>query len=552
MITGTVLRDAVISASEQIMANRHIIDAMNVFPVPDGDTGTNLSMTLGAAAQVLAQLGDDLPVSDVAESTAMALLKGARGNSGVILSLIFRGVTKGFQNCQTADGADIARALECGVSSAYQAVLKPTEGTILTVVRYATEAAKKQAACGNDPVAVMQAALDGAKAALADTPNLLPILKKAGVVDAGGQGLVCIFESMLAVFKGEKADIALEAARAELGGALAAAGEEEIDFTYCTEFLVTREAGYDPEELRNYLKQAGGSLVFAVEEAQIKVHVHTDEPGTIIQYAQHFGALENIKIENMRFQHTEALQASSAETPQAALISQPQEPMQEPVKKPYGMVAVAIGEGQSQLFRELGVDAIVSGGQTMNPSTEEILAAVLSVPAERVFVLPNNKNIILAAEQTLALTERGVTVIHTTSVPQGIAAVLALNELWSEAENREAMTEAASRVATGLVTFAARDSVIDGQSVKKGEILGLEEGDITLTGLDATQTALQITANLFKQEETVAITVLYGADVLEEQAQILSEQLTERYGGTAEISVLRGGQPVYFYIISVE
>lgn len=467
-ITGAILRNAVIYAAQMITSHRQEIDALNVFPVPDGDTGTNMSMTITNASREVRVKDDSESVSAVASCVASGLLRGARGNSGVILSLIFRGISKGLKGLDEADGAAIASALEHGSSSAYKAVMKPTEGTILTVIRTASEYARKAVNDGEtDAVKVFDIGLEGAKAALADTPNILPVLKKAGVVDAGGSGLVCIFTAMSDVFHGK--EVNLDADEAEEAKSEEKADEHSADsrYTYCAEFISLRESDKDIRELRAYLEAIGECVSVTDDGKNITVHVHTNAPGKAIQKGIEYGQLTNIKVENMHQEHQNASWGAAPE-------DQP-EPMKavEPTK-PFGYVAVASGEGLCELFTELGADQIVSGGQTMNPSTDDLLKAVLATPAEHVYILPNNKNIIMAAEQVDPLTDRDVRVLHTKTIPQGIAALLNVDDTLSAEENHLAMMKAAEKISTGLVTFAARDSSIDGQSVKEGQILGME------------------------------------------------------------------------------
>ncbi len=547
-ITGVLLRNAVVSAAQSITARRQEIDALNVFPVPDGDTGTNMSMTITNAAREVSVKGDNETVASIAACVASGLLRGARGNSGVILSLIFRGFSKGLKGLEEADGAAIASALERGSKSAYKAVMKPTEGTILTVIRTASEYARKAVDDGeNDAVKVFDIALDGAKAALADTPNILPVLKKAGVVDAGGSGLVCIFTAMSAVFNGKQVEISAPETPSQSAAEISAAGmaDADIRFTYCTEFIANRENNKDPRELRAYLESIGDCVVVVDDEQIIKVHVHTNAPGNAIQKGIEYGQLVNMKIENMRQQHQNA-QWGSAPADQSEPIKEV-----EPTK-PFGYVAVASGDGLSELFTELGADQIVSGGQTMNPSTDDLLKAVLATPAEHVYILPNNKNIIMAAEQVDPLTERSVHVLHTKTIPQGIAAMLNVDDSLSAEENHLTMMKAAEKVSTGLVTFAARDSSIDGQAVREGQILGMENGKITTVETNVIQAAYRVTKHLFKRGSSSLVTIIYGNSTTEAQAEELASKLTAKFGSDIEISVINGGQPVYYFIISVE
>ena len=539
-ITGAILRNAVIYAAQLITSHRQEIDALNVFPVPDGDTGTNMSMTITNASREVRVKDDSESVSAVASCVASGLLRGARGNSGVILSLIFRGISKGLKGLDEADGAAIASALEHGSSSAYKAVMKPTEGTILTVIRTASEYARKAVNDGEtDAVKVFDTGLEGAKAALADTPNILPVLKKAGVVDAGGSGLVCIFTAMSDVFHGK--EVNLDADEAEEAKSEEKADEHSADsrYTYCAEFISRRESDKDIRELRAYLEAIGECVSVTDDGKNITVHVHTNAPGKAIQKGIEYGQLTNIKVENMHQEHQNASWGSAPE-------DQP-----EPTK-PFGYVAVASGEGLCELFTELGADQIVSGGQTMNPSTDDLLKAVLATPAEHVYILPNNKNIIMAAEQVDPLTDRDVRVLHTKTIPQGIAALLNVDDTLSAEENHLAMMKAAEKISTGLVTFAARDSSIDGQSVKEGQILGMENGKITTVESNVIQAAYKVTKHLFKRGTSSLVTLIYGNGTTEEEAEELASLLTAKFGSDIEVSVINGGQPVYYFIISVE
>ena len=553
LITGAMLRDAIISASNNINNNKKAVDALNVFPVPDGDTGTNMSMTMAAAAREVARFDDMSNVSTVADATASALLRGARGNSGVILSLIFRGIAKGLKGCNQANGATMAAALTLGVDTAYKAVMKPTEGTILTVVRLAAEEAMEVAANGDASfIDVWDTVCSSAKDALAKTPSLLPVLKKAGVVDAGGQGLVLIFEGMRSFFEDsviiastdESSAVVTELPRKDA----VANADADIKFGYCTEFIVNRDSKIDrePMSLRAYLESIGDCVVVVDDESIIKVHVHSNEPGNAIQEGLKFGSLVNIKIENMRQQHVNAAWGAASESEE---LAQPQLPRVE-AENEYGFVAVAAGDGVAQLFTEIGVDVVVSGGQTMNPSTEDILKAVMATPAKTVFVLPNNKNIIMAAEQVIPLADREVIVLQTKTIPQGITAMLRFDPDVSTSENHLEMAKAIDEVSTVSITFAARDSVVNGQQIKKGQILGMEEGKITVVDEDIVRAAYKATRHMVKKHTSV-ITVIYGSDTTEEQAQELHKMLSDKFS-SVDISLINGGQPVYHFIISIE
>lgn len=552
MLTGKMFRDGVISASNNIANNRSAVDALNVFPVPDGDTGTNMSMTIGAAAKEMAILPDECTVGEAASKCASALLRGARGNSGVILSLIFRGFSKGFKGLESADGADVAKAFELGVKAAYKAVMKPTEGTILTVVRKASEAATEMAQSVNDPMEVAFAAMMAAKDALAKTPEQLPVLKQAGVVDAGGQGLVLIFEGFHSVFANNVIVQPLEAGEstdnAKAEKSTVANASDEIEFGYCSEFLIEKASDAkekDPLKLRAYLESIGDCVVVVDDNDIIKVHVHSNEPGNVIQAALKYGQLINIKIDNMRYQHRNAGTGTEEQKKQELTATQP--------TNKYGFVTVCAGSGLTELFKDIGADVVVSGGQTMNPSTDDILNAVLATPAKTVFVLPNNKNIIMAAEQAVRLTnDREVRVLQTKTIPQGISAMLMFDEEASADDNMMAMTQAAENVSTAQVTFAARDSEVEGVPVKQGEIMGLCNGKIRFVGTDKVDIAYKSAVKIFKRNQSSIITLIYGSDASEEEAQELKSRLENKFGDDVEISVVDGEQPIYYFIISVE
>ena len=549
MLTGKLLRDAIISAANNISNQRQRVDSLNVFPVPDGDTGTNMSMTMGAARAELLLLPDNAGVYQVAHTASSALLRGARGNSGVITSLLFRGFAKGLKEKETADAQDIVRALSIGVESAYKAVMKPTEGTMLTVARLSAEKAAEILAPDMPIPQLWDLMLQSARDALAQTPEMLPVLKKAGVVDAGGQGLVCIYEGMKAVFDGGSIIPSQEAAQESAESsqeALNAAGEYDADitFTYCTEFIVIKDRkDRDALKLRAYLESIGDSAVVVDDEDIIKCHVHTENPGDALQEALKFGMLTKMKIENMRLQHEEQKQRSQAVAAQKV----PVDP-----DIPNGFVAVAAGDGVKQLFLDLGVSQVVSGGQTMNPSTEDILRAVEATPSQTVFVLPNNKNIIMAAEQAAKLCKtRTVKVVPTRTIPQGLGAMLAFDDSAEASDNAIKMLKAAERVATGQITFAARDSEYDGHKIKEGELLALENGKVAFTERDLKKAAVRLTKSLIGKDSSF-VTLLYGQDVTEEQAAELEEAVREKLPKDVDLALIQGGQPVYYLIISVE
>ncbi|WP_101697124.1 DAK2 domain-containing protein [Clostridium minihomine] len=567
MINGYELKCAILSGANHIVRNKTLVDSLNIFPVPDGDTGTNMSMTISAAAKELEKSEDSSGIGAISHTVASAMLRGARGNSGVILSLLFRGFSKGLEGLEQATGADLCRALGLGVEAAYKAVMKPTEGTILTVARVAFEKGQAAAELDDDALQVWSAICQGADEALETTPELLPVLKKAGVVDAGGKGLCLIFEGMLSVFRD---GIILESEQPEsenVGGSsssvhsaaeefhrnVAAEFDQEITFTYCTEFIVGRdpEIPTDPQtDLRPFLENMGDCVVVVDDEEIIKVHVHTEDPGNALQKALTYGQLLTVKIENMKEQHRKAAESNQA-AKEADAKAAPQPVIAEPVED-IGFVAVTAGEGLQSLFMDLGCSQVVSGGQTMNPSTEDILAAVLATPAKTVIVLPNNKNIIMAAEQTVPLAkDRKVVVLPTRTLPQGLSAMLAYDPEVSIERNTVIMVEAANSVATGQVTFAARDSEFGGHRIKEGDILGLKNGKLDIIEKDPVHTVVKLTRSMVNRT-TSFVTLIYGKDITESQAQDAYNRIKSKVSGDIEITLVDGGQPVYYFIVSVE
>ena len=563
VILGSQLKNAIISGSNNISKYKKQINELNIFPVPDGDTGTNMSMTIGAAAEEMRKLEDSATAAQVAKKAASSMLRGARGNSGVILSLLFRGISKGLEEKEEIAAQDLVEALELGVEEAYKAVMKPTEGTILTVARVAAERGREALELGSDPIQVWDAVCMGAADALEETPELLPVLKKAGVVDAGGQGLCLIFEGMLSVFR---SGIVLECGLSEEEKAeetaeffrnVAAEFDSEINFTYCTEFVVGRdpEVQKDPLDLRLFLETIGDCVVVVDDDEIIKTHVHTENPGDALQAALQYGQLLTVKIENMKEQHRKAAEENEAQKVAAAQAQpqpekaklEPQEPTEE-----MGFISVAAGDGLKSLFMDLGCANVVSGGQTMNPSTEDLLEAVLATPAKKVFILPNNKNIIMAAEQTVPLaTDREVIVIPTRTIPQGLSAMLAFDPDSDAETNQEAMLEAAGNVDTGLVTFAARDSEYGGHTIRHGDILGLKNGKLEYIEKDPVSACVRV-ARSFANKHTSFITLIYGEGITQEQAEEAKRTLESKLHSDVEITLVNGGQPVYFFIISVE
>lgn len=548
-LTGIQFRDAVISGAALITNFRQQVDELNVFPVPDGDTGTNMSLTVNNAARMISRMDGSL--SKVSGETASALLRGARGNSGVILSLFFRGIAKGLKGLEEADGEQLAAALQAGVETAYKAVMKPTEGTMLTVVRLSAAAAMDAAKEQNDAAYVMDKACIAGADALAQTPEMLPVLKKAGVVDAGGRGILYILEGMRSVIKDGvmvRSGAEQKAAAPKTSAKVEAISQEEITFTYCTEFIVQKDKSIarDPIKLRAYLETIGDCVVVVDDEDIIKVHVHTDNPGNAIQEGLKFGMLVNIKIDNMREQTQRIVEEETApaKTAKGEAIK-PAKPENE-----YGFVVVAAGEGLCQLFSDLGADQLVEGGQTMNPSTDDILRAVEATPAKTVFVLPNNKNIIMAAEQAIPLATRKVCVLPTRTIPQGISAMLAFDEDMQVNENLLEMTKAAENTATGQITYAARNSNYDGKEIKEGEILALKEGKIAFVEKDIIKAVAKLTKALVTKD-SCQVTLITGADVDEDTIEQATAACESKAGG-AEVTVIPGGQPVYYFILSVE
>ena len=558
-IDAAAFQQMVIHAAAAISAQKQHINDLNVFPVPDGDTGTNMSLTISAAAAELKKK-QCATVGEAAQTAASALLRGARGNSGVILSLLFRGLAKAIKEKETIDGRDLAIALDFGVAAAYKAVMKPAEGTILTVSRLAAAQAAAAAREENAAESVLEAAIREGQEALADTINQNPVLKKAGVVDAGGKGFLVILQGMLDSLRGEPMpQVEEESAPADKADFVAMAAED-ITFAFDTVFIVRKHTEeVDLEPFRTYLNSIGDSLVIGEDDTAFKVHVHTNTPGAALTESQKYGTLELAKIENMRtqaddlaagkhVQSTDDLEAVEAELEAGADGGAPVKAAPE---KKYGFVAVCAGQGLEAVFRDLGVDGVISGGQTMNPSTEDILREVDKTPAEIVYVLPNNKNIIMAAEQCVRLCEdKRVVVLPSKTVPQGISAMLAVDLDAQEEDNTQAMTEALQNVHTAEVTYAARDSDFGGFTIKQGDYLALEEHQLFGTDQDL-DTLLTRLAQAPEHQDAGFITIFYGEDVTEEQAQKAADIFTEACP-SAEINLLPGGQPVYYYMISAE
>jgi len=544
-----------ISAANNIENFKQAVNDLNVFPVPDGDTGTNMSLTMASASREMQSNTSD-EVGQAAEKLASALLRGARGNSGVILSLLWRGFARSVKGKKEIDCAELAQGLSAGVEAAYKAVMKPTEGTILTVARLSARRGVEAAGEAESIEKLFAVIIEAAKETLEQTPELLPVLKQANVVDAGGMGLIKVYEGALHYL--EKGEIIPPAEPQEQEGEkkekadFAAIDTESIVYTYCTEFIVGKSGKkQDTKGLSSYLGSIGDSLVVVEDDEIIKVHVHTNNPGNAIQRGLMYGQLMTVKIENMKLQHTGLGANPKNEAAEEPAQKEPEQSLPVPPEKPFGFVAVAAGEGLSALFRELGADNIVSGGQSMNPSTDDILRAVEATPAETVFVLPNNKNIIMAAEAAVDIcTDRKIVVIPTKQIPQGISAMLSFDSAMTCEENRDAMRESMDNVHTGQVTYAARDSVFDGHEITKGQFLGLCDGKVKFTD-DSIDNVINDTLTELGAADCELITLYFGSEVTEDDAKSAADRVRQ-LAPSAEVTVVDGGQPVYYYIISVE
>lgn len=539
-IDGAAFRRMIISAAASIEIHKQRINELNVFPVPDGDTGTNMSMTINTACTDLRKQ-DNPSLTKAADATASALLRGARGNSGVILSLLFRGFAKALKGKNEGNGIDFAAALNAGVESAYKAVMKPAEGTILTVSRVSAKVASVEAETNNSVEHVLECTIAAAKTALAETVHQNPVLEKANVVDAGGMGYLLILEGMLSSLRGEDI-VAPEVSddETQLQASFSDFDTEDITFTYCTEFIVSRDNDKDPELLRDFLANLGDSLVLVDDDEIIKVHVHTNNPGTAIEEAITYGGLVTVKIENMRLQHTEKVLNEQELGPKIA-----------PPEKKFGIVSVCAGRGIASAFRDLGVDAIIEGGQTMNPSTEDILKEINRTPAEIVFVLPNNKNIIMAAEQAATLsTEKQVVVIPSKTIPQGVTSLLSFDPEGALEDNVSAMTDALATVTTMQITYAARNSDFDGYQIQKGDYLALYGNALFGTDRNVDKLLNELALRV-AEEGKEFVTIFYGEDIDEKKAKKAAAIFSKRCPD-AEITLLSGGQPVYYYLISAE
>ncbi len=551
-IDAKALSKMFLAGAKNLENKKEWINELNVFPVPDGDTGTNMTMTIMSAARELAALGEEASMEEVCKAISSGSLRGARGNSGVILSQLFRGFTKRIKTESVLTVPVLCEAFDKAVETAYKAVMKPKEGTILTVARAGADRAKELAEDGvEDMDAFLGAVIEHARYVLSQTPEMLPVLKQAGVVDSGGQGLVEVLSGAYDTFQGKEIDLSVAEARpaakdSSRGGSLEAQAEAEIRFGYCTEFIILLNRNFNVKterDFKGFLESIGDSIVCVADDNVVKVHVHTNDPGLAIQKALKYGALSNIKIDNMRLEHQEKLakMAEKETAPEAA----PEPP------KPFGFIAVSVGDGINEIFKSLGVDYIIEGGQTMNPSTADILDAVEKVNAETVFILPNNKNIILAANQAAELmTDKTLLVIPTKTIPQGITAVINFVPELSADENEATMLQEIGKVKTGQVTYAVRDTTIDDKEIKKGDYMGIGDSGILSVGQDMTAVAGEMVESMM-DDDSELISIYYGADVSREDAESFREQTADKYA-SCDVELQCGGQPIYYYVISVE
>lgn len=548
-LNGRTFAEMILAGAQNLSQNASAVDALNVFPVPDGDTGTNMNLSMTSGAREVEQMDTD-DIGKVGSALSKGLLMGARGNSGVILSQLFRGFSKSIETKKEINALEFAAALQAGVDMAYKAVMKPVEGTILTVAKDAAKKAMILAEKETDITALMIAVTEEAEASLNRTPELLPVLKEVGVVDSGGKGLLCVYEGFLASLKGET--VPQKAVLPSLDDMVSAEhhksaqsmmNTEDIEFGFCTEVMVRLDQTkreFDEGTFRQDLSQFGDSLLVIADESLAKVHIHAEEPGNVLNYAQHYGELIKIKIENMREQHT-------------SIISQESKPAYNetpPAKQPYGIVTVAMGEGISDLFKSIGASVVIEGGQTMNPSTEDIVDAVKSVNADTVFILPNNSNIIMAANQAASVVDEQVFVIPAKTVPQGMSALLAFNPDQEAEANEANMLSAIQQVKSGQVTFSVRDTHIDGKDIKKGDFMGILNGTIIGTSENQLSAAKMLLSEMIGEDDEI-VTILYGEDASQEEAEQLEAFLSEKYE-EIEVEIHNGKQPLYSYIVSAE
>lgn len=541
-VDGQLLKEMLLSGAYELENNKLLVNSLNVFPVPDGDTGTNMGATIMSAVSEIKNV-KNITVQSIGDAAAMGSLMGARGNSGVILSQLLRGISKQLKGKTTISTKDFALALKEGVNVAYRAVMKPTEGTILTVARESADKAIEIANSESDFKLFMQRVYKEAASTLERTPDMLPVLKQAGVVDAGGKGLLCIYYGILKRLEDREAELNLSGTDLQetKPQTYKDIDTSDIKFGYCTEFFIkTKNA--DPDNFKNKILEYGDSIVVVGTEELIKVHIHTNEPGTVLNYAMSLGELSKIKIDNMREQHRSIIDEEISEVPV--------EVKADIIEKEYGIVTVAAGDGITGIFKDLGVDVVIEGGQTMNPSTQDILAAINSIAAKNIFILPNNSNIIMAAKQAKEISNKNVVVIPTKSIPQGVTAVITLNPDLGVDENDEAINKAISNVKTGQVTYAVRDTQFNDVEIKEGNILGIFNGKLIKAGEDLNHVTHELIGNMM-DDDSELVTIFYGNGISEEDTSEIQSYISENYPD-CDISVNYGGQPLYYYIISVE
>lgn len=557
-ITETEFRKMILTSSDRLNKNAEFINSLNVFPVPDGDTGTNMSLSFASGSKYVSE-STSANVGDLAQALAKGLLMGARGNSGVILSQVFRGFAKSVSNKKELTPQDLAQALQGGVETAYKAVMKPQEGTILTVARKSAEAAKKVAKDGGDIVAVMKDTYEAAEAALKTTPDLLPVLKEVGVVDSGGQGLTFVYQGFYDALSGNVRDDEVhKPSPVEMDEMVSAEhhksaqgklNTEDIKYGYCTEIMVRLGAGrlvekkFDYDEFRGYLAEIGDSLLVIADDEVVKVHVHTEHPGMVLSYGQKFGSLIKVKVDNMRLQHETILEKDEEE-------EREEEISENEISGDYGIIAIASGEGVAEIFKNLGVTYVLSGGQTMNPSTQDIVDAIAKTKKDKVIILPNNKNIFLAADQAAEVCDVDAVVVPSKTIAQGMAAMLGFSKDADLEENKEAMTDELDTVISGQVTIAVRDTTIEGREIKKDDYMGIVDGNIVVTNPDRREAAIEMVKAMLDEDSEV-VTIIYGEDGNKEEAEAIETAVSELYEDL-EIEIHEGNQPVYPYLISVE
>ncbi|MDY6230868.1 DAK2 domain-containing protein [Peptostreptococcus porci] len=550
-INGKLFRDMFISGANNLQNNKELIDKLNVFPVPDGDTGTNMSLTIAAAIKELNKVEND-NLSEIGKALSKGSLMGARGNSGVILSQIIRGISKSVEGKNELGIDEFAKALKSGSDTAYKAVIKPIEGTILTVVRESGEFAVKNVKKNKSFIEFFEKVLIEANKSLEKTPELLKNLKDAGVVDSGGKGLVCLYEGMLSALKGKIVDLQesdkIDSVQSIANDYVETQGELDIKFGYCTEFILESENA-DPEKIRDIMLKYGDSLVVVGYDGVIKVHVHSNEPGNVLQEALKFGQLLTIKIENMRYQHENLIIPDDDQESNSKLASQDKVIVNEE-SKPFGFITTTMGKGLAGIFEEFGVDIVIEGGQTMNPSTEDFINAINMVNADNIFILPNNGNVIMAANQAKEISEKNIYVVPTKNIPQGIGCLVSFDPDSDADSNMENFDEVLSNIKSGEITFAVRDTIMDGIEVNEGDVIGITGKSLISSGKDIAEVTKEVVRNMADEDSDI-ITLYYGEDVEEDDARLLAETIQEEYEDV-DVELYYGGQPLYYYLISVE